>query len=151
MLFKCLACLIHLIFNLLKSPCAGSGVSTDIWTSYAARIMVISVLPFVIVQLPQILNSTSGRHLAVLIALIVSLCLLVAYCLYQVIFFYSALVFTVIYFFFSSSASTIFIYLWMIHNIFFVGCDPTVSTFSDILDECDLFYTWPLFLRLIEN
>ncbi|KAG2372009.1 Sodium/calcium exchanger [Vigna angularis] len=61
----------------------GSGVSTDIWTSYAARIMVISVLPFLIVQLPQILNSTSGRHLAVLIALIVSLCLLAAYCLYQ--------------------------------------------------------------------
>ncbi|KAG4971760.1 hypothetical protein JHK82_037429 [Glycine max] len=61
----------------------GSGVSTDIWTSYAARIMVISVLPFVIVQLPQILNSTSGRHLAVLIALIVSLGLLIAYCLYQ--------------------------------------------------------------------
>ncbi|BAT92630.1 hypothetical protein LR48_Vigan05g063700 [Vigna angularis] len=62
----------------------GSGVSTDIWTSYAARIMVISVLPFLIVQLPQILNSTSGRHLAVLIALIVSLCLLAAYCLYQI-------------------------------------------------------------------
>ncbi|KAG4386111.1 hypothetical protein GLYMA_12G227966v4 [Glycine max] len=59
----------------------GSGVSTDIWTSYAARIMVISVLPFVIVQLPQILNSTSGRHLAVLIALIVSLGLLIACCL----------------------------------------------------------------------
>ncbi|KAK7401787.1 hypothetical protein VNO78_13556 [Psophocarpus tetragonolobus] len=62
----------------------GSGVSTDIWTSYAARIMVISVLPFVIVQFPQILNSTSGRHLAVLIALIVSISLLVAYCLYQI-------------------------------------------------------------------
>ncbi|XP_027343951.1 sodium/calcium exchanger NCL1 isoform X2 [Abrus precatorius] len=62
----------------------GSGVSTDIWTSYAARIMAISVLPFVIVQFPQILNSNSGRHLAVLIALIVSLCLLVAYCLYQI-------------------------------------------------------------------
>ncbi|KAI4322992.1 hypothetical protein L6164_022636 [Bauhinia variegata] len=62
----------------------GSGVSTDIWTSYAARIMVISVLPFLIVQLPQILNSTSGRHLAVLIALIVSLALLIVYCLYQI-------------------------------------------------------------------
>lgn len=63
---------------------AGSGVSTDIWTSYAARIMAISVLPFLIVQLPQLLNSTSGRHLAVLIALIVSVLLLVSYCLYQV-------------------------------------------------------------------
>ncbi|XP_061349649.1 sodium/calcium exchanger NCL [Gastrolobium bilobum] len=62
----------------------GSGVSTDIWTSYAARIMVISVLPFLIVQLPQLLKSTSGRHLAVLIALIVSLALLITYCLYQI-------------------------------------------------------------------
>ncbi|XP_004489056.1 sodium/calcium exchanger NCL [Cicer arietinum] len=62
----------------------GSGVSTDIWTSYAARIMVISVIPFLIVQLPQILHSTSGRHLAVLIGLAVSICLLISYCLYQI-------------------------------------------------------------------
>ncbi|KAL5565136.1 hypothetical protein UlMin_028300 [Ulmus minor] len=62
----------------------GSGVSTDIWTSYAARIMAVSVFPFLIVQLPQLLNSTSGRHLAVLIGLIVSFSLFVSYCLYQV-------------------------------------------------------------------
>ncbi|KAI9085951.1 hypothetical protein K1719_032028 [Acacia pycnantha] len=62
----------------------GSGVSTDIWTSYAARIMVISVIPFLIVQILQVLKSTSGRHLAVLVALIVSLLLLGCYCFYQV-------------------------------------------------------------------
>ncbi|GMY31960.1 sodium/calcium exchanger NCL-like [Fagus crenata] len=62
-----------------------SGVSTDIWTSYAARIMVISVIPFLVVQIPQLLNSTSGRRLAVLIGLIASLLLLVSYCLYQVL------------------------------------------------------------------
>lgn len=62
----------------------GSGVSTDIWTSYAAIIMVISVIPFIIVQLPQVLHSTSARRLAVLIGLIVSLILLITYCLYQV-------------------------------------------------------------------
>ncbi|XVF78713.1 hypothetical protein PTKIN_Ptkin14bG0157600 [Pterospermum kingtungense] len=61
-----------------------TGVSTDIWTCYAARIMAISVVPFVIVQLPQALSSTSGRHLAVLIALIVSLSMLVSYCVYQI-------------------------------------------------------------------
>ncbi|KAG7037429.1 Sodium/calcium exchanger NCL [Cucurbita argyrosperma subsp. argyrosperma] len=61
-----------------------SGVSTDIWTSYAARIMVISVVPFLVVQLPQLLNSTSGRHLAVLIALIISVSMFIIYCLYQV-------------------------------------------------------------------
>ncbi|KAM7498651.1 hypothetical protein LguiA_023065 [Lonicera macranthoides] len=62
----------------------GSGVSVDIWTSYAARIMAISIIPFVVVQLPQAVHSTSGRHLAVLIALIISCCLLISYCLYQV-------------------------------------------------------------------
>ncbi|MBA0771107.1 hypothetical protein Gotri_019628 [Gossypium trilobum] len=61
-----------------------TGVSTDIWTCYAASIMAISVIPFVIVQLPQFLNSTSGRHLAVLIALIISVSMLVSYCVYQV-------------------------------------------------------------------
>ncbi|KAF5192115.1 Calcium-binding ef-hand [Thalictrum thalictroides] len=62
----------------------GSGISTDIWTSYAARIMVLSLIPFVIVQLPQILHTSSGKRLAVLVALIVSVALLVAYCLYQI-------------------------------------------------------------------
>lgn len=61
-----------------------SGVSTDIWTSYAARIMAISVLPFLVVQLPQAFSSNSGRHLAVLIALIISVLMLISYCVYQV-------------------------------------------------------------------
>ncbi|KAG6793684.1 hypothetical protein POTOM_002899 [Populus tomentosa] len=63
---------------------AGSGVSTDIWTCYAARIMAISVLPFIVVQVLQTLHSTSGRRLAVLIGLILSLAILITYCLYQV-------------------------------------------------------------------
>lgn len=62
----------------------GSGISTDIWTSYAAMIMAVSVIPFIIVQLPQLLSSSSGRHLAVLIALIFSFSLLISYCVYQV-------------------------------------------------------------------
>ena len=73
------------IHNRIKSHIfAESGVSTDIWTTYAARMMVISVIPFLIVQIPQLLNSTSERRLAVLIGLIASLLLLVSYCLYQV-------------------------------------------------------------------
>ena len=63
---------------------AESGISTDVWTKYAAWIMVISVIPLLVVQIPQILNLTSGRHFAVLIGLIVSLLLLVSYILYQV-------------------------------------------------------------------
>ncbi|XP_030442643.2 sodium/calcium exchanger NCL-like [Syzygium oleosum] len=62
----------------------GSGVTTDKLTRSAARIMIISVIPFVVVQLLQLLNSTSGRHVAELIALILSVVLLISYCLYQV-------------------------------------------------------------------
>ncbi|KAK1554761.1 hypothetical protein Q3G72_016926 [Acer saccharum] len=70
--------------NLLKHPLIGSGVSTDIWTCYAARIMAISIIPFIIVQLPQLLSSSSARRLAVLIALTVFVSMLISYCVYQV-------------------------------------------------------------------
>lgn len=63
---------------------AGSGVSTDVWTCYAARIMVLSVVPFIIVQLPQVLNTTSISRVTVLISLIVSISLVIAYSIYQV-------------------------------------------------------------------
>ncbi|KAI3939552.1 hypothetical protein MKX01_038507 [Papaver californicum] len=56
----------------------GSGVTVDIWTKYASWIMIISVVPFIIVQLPQILHINSGRHLVVLISLIVSVTLLIS-------------------------------------------------------------------------
>ncbi|KAJ1278748.1 hypothetical protein BS78_04G102500 [Paspalum vaginatum] len=62
----------------------GSGVSTDVQTSYAARIMAISVLPFIIVQIPQIFKLHSGHRLTVLLGLIVAALLLLAYCLYQI-------------------------------------------------------------------
>ncbi|KAK1582136.1 hypothetical protein Q3G72_012168 [Acer saccharum] len=61
----------------------GSGVSTDIWTCYAARIMAISVIPFIVVQLPQLLNSNSAKRLAILIALIVSVSMLISFCVCQ--------------------------------------------------------------------
>ncbi|KAJ4975951.1 hypothetical protein NE237_001057 [Protea cynaroides] len=62
----------------------GSGVTTDIWTCYAAWILIISVIPFIVVQLLQLLHSNSGKRLGILIALILSLALLLTYCLYQV-------------------------------------------------------------------
>lgn len=46
--------------------------------------MVISIIPFVITQLPKILNSKSGSHLSVLVALILSVALLISYCVYQI-------------------------------------------------------------------
>ncbi|KAL5715921.1 hypothetical protein ACHQM5_017679 [Ranunculus cassubicifolius] len=62
----------------------GSGVTTDIWTSYAAMFLVISVVPFIIVQLPQIFHTSSGKRLAILVALIASIAMLITYCVYQV-------------------------------------------------------------------
>lgn len=61
-----------------------SGVSTDIWTCYSARIMLASVLPFIIVQLPQFFGTTSSSRKAILASLFLSISLLIAYCLYQV-------------------------------------------------------------------
>ncbi|XP_051194193.1 sodium/calcium exchanger NCL2 [Lolium perenne] len=62
----------------------GSGVSTDLQTSYAARIMAISVLPFIVVQIPSILKLQSGHRLTLLLGLIVAVLLLLTYCLYQI-------------------------------------------------------------------
>uniref|UniRef100_A0A0E0JFI0 EF-hand domain-containing protein n=1 Tax=Oryza punctata TaxID=4537 RepID=A0A0E0JFI0_ORYPU len=62
----------------------GTGISTDVQTSYAARIMGISVIPFIIAQFPKMLKTHHGQRLAVLLALIVSFSLVLAYCLYQV-------------------------------------------------------------------
>uniref|UniRef100_A0ACD5YJ96 Uncharacterized protein n=1 Tax=Avena sativa TaxID=4498 RepID=A0ACD5YJ96_AVESA len=62
----------------------GSGVSTDLQTSYAARIMAISVLPFIVVQIPSILKLQSGHRLTLMLGLIVAVLLLLTYCLYQI-------------------------------------------------------------------
>uniref|UniRef100_A0A453EEQ5 EF-hand domain-containing protein n=1 Tax=Aegilops tauschii subsp. strangulata TaxID=200361 RepID=A0A453EEQ5_AEGTS len=62
----------------------GSGITTDVQTSYAARIMAISVVPFVIAQFPKMLKTHHGERLAILLALIASFSLVLAYCLYQV-------------------------------------------------------------------
>ncbi|XP_050247454.1 sodium/calcium exchanger NCL-like isoform X4 [Quercus robur] len=67
-------------FNLTES-----GISTDIWTSYTAMMMFISVIPLLIVQIPQILDSILWRHIAVLIGLIASFLLLVSYSTYKVL------------------------------------------------------------------
>ncbi|CAN1859470.1 Sodium/calcium exchanger NCL [Linum perenne] len=61
------------------------GISTDIWTCYGARVMLISLLPFVIIQLPQAFQTQEGNtNTAVLVSLIVAIVLLISYSLYQV-------------------------------------------------------------------
>ncbi|KAK9152951.1 hypothetical protein Sjap_000431 [Stephania japonica] len=62
----------------------GTGVTTDVETSYTARIMLLSMTPFIVAQLPQIFGSKSGGHIVMLISLIITLLLLFMYCFYQV-------------------------------------------------------------------
>ncbi|CAD6240398.1 unnamed protein product [Miscanthus lutarioriparius] len=62
----------------------GTGITTDVQTSYAARIMGLSVIPFIIAQFPKMLKTHHGQRLAMLLALIVSFLLVLSYCLYQV-------------------------------------------------------------------
>ncbi|KAM7525051.1 hypothetical protein LguiA_014953 [Lonicera macranthoides] len=63
---------------------SGLGVRTDEQTSDTARIMFLSLVPLLILQLAKIINSSSGVRVVVLIALIVTLVLLFAYSIYQV-------------------------------------------------------------------
>ncbi|KAK9267687.1 hypothetical protein L1049_010119 [Liquidambar formosana] len=61
----------------------GFGVTTDAETRYTARIMLLSMIPFLILQLPKILNSSSATQVAVLVSLIITLVFLFVYCFYQ--------------------------------------------------------------------
>ncbi|OAY78590.1 hypothetical protein ACMD2_17270 [Ananas comosus] len=52
--------------------------------SLFARIMVISVVPFIVVQLPKVFKFPSGQRVAVLLSLVAAAVLMLSYCLYQV-------------------------------------------------------------------
>jgi hypothetical protein len=63
---------------------AGYGVRTDVETYYSARIMIVSMIPFLILQMAKVLNSSSGTRIVVLVTLLVTLSFLFVYCTYQV-------------------------------------------------------------------
>ncbi|KAL8236127.1 hypothetical protein R6Q59_017208 [Mikania micrantha] len=60
------------------------GVKTDRETSYTARLMLISMIPFCILQLPTIINSTSVNRIIILIALIITLSFFIANIVFQI-------------------------------------------------------------------
>ncbi|XWS12559.1 hypothetical protein CRYUN_Cryun37aG0100100 [Craigia yunnanensis] len=62
----------------------GYGVRTDIESRYSAIIMLLSMVPFLILQLAKILTSATAARVVVLISLIITLALLFSYCIYQV-------------------------------------------------------------------
>jgi hypothetical protein len=63
---------------------AGYGVSTDVETYYTARLMIVSMIPFLLLQLAKVINSSSGTRIVVLVSLLVTLSFLFVYCTYQV-------------------------------------------------------------------
>ncbi|KAI3801832.1 hypothetical protein L1987_29949 [Smallanthus sonchifolius] len=60
------------------------GLTTDSDTRFTAILMLVSMIPFLILQLPQIINSPSVTRVIVLIALIISLSFFIAYIVYQI-------------------------------------------------------------------
>ncbi|KAB2615956.1 hypothetical protein D8674_022544 [Pyrus ussuriensis x Pyrus communis] len=60
------------------------GITTDSETSSLARIMVCSVIPFLIMQMAKIFPSSSGERIAILTALSVSVVFLLLYFIYQI-------------------------------------------------------------------
>ncbi|KAL2494770.1 sodium/calcium exchanger family protein/calcium-binding EF hand family protein [Forsythia ovata] len=61
-----------------------TGVTIDKETRYTAGIMLLSLIPYIIVQLVDIFNSSFGSNVVILIALILSFASLLSYFAYQV-------------------------------------------------------------------
>lgn len=61
------------------------GLTTDGETSFTATVMLVSMIPFLILQLPKIINVDSVTQVIELITLIITLAFFVANAVYQVI------------------------------------------------------------------
>ncbi|KAK4803854.1 hypothetical protein SAY86_003671 [Trapa natans] len=68
----------------LLTSLTGSGVHTDLETSYTARIMIVSVIPFAIIQLEKLVPLHSEQRAVILSALVISAILLLIYFIYQI-------------------------------------------------------------------
>ncbi|KAI3457397.1 hypothetical protein Pfo_014060 [Paulownia fortunei] len=70
--------------RLFLSLWPGYGVVTDSWTGYTARIMLVSVIPFTIIQFPRLFNlSFLWERIFVVFTLVVSVIFLLSYFFYQ--------------------------------------------------------------------
>ncbi|XP_027342945.1 sodium/calcium exchanger NCL1-like [Abrus precatorius] len=69
----------------LKVLLTGCGIVTDLETSYTARIMVFSVIPLAIMQIPTFFQFSSGpRSMTLVVALVISTIFLLLYFIYQI-------------------------------------------------------------------
>lgn len=64
---------------------SGSGITTDKATAKASQIMVVSLIPFIIVEIPQVIDSSSAKRIGVLVGCIAAIICLISYCVYQII------------------------------------------------------------------
>ncbi|XP_021832535.1 sodium/calcium exchanger NCL1-like [Prunus avium] len=62
----------------------GYGVTTDVETKATARIMMVSLIPFLILQVAKMLSSSSGIQVVILVSLLTAFAFLVIYCIYQI-------------------------------------------------------------------
>ncbi|KAM1311226.1 hypothetical protein PS1_007708 [Malus domestica] len=68
----------------LPASLTDCGITTDLETSSLAKIMICSVVPFLIMQMAKIFPSSSGERIAILTALSVSVVFLLLYFIYQI-------------------------------------------------------------------
>ncbi|KAI3525208.1 hypothetical protein L1887_03883 [Cichorium endivia] len=71
-------------YQQLISLCTGSGITADKETSHAAKIMVLSVIPFTFLLIPEIFGANLSRGYIFMIAMPVSVLFLIVYFVYQV-------------------------------------------------------------------
>ncbi|XP_027061163.1 sodium/calcium exchanger NCL2-like [Coffea arabica] len=72
-------------FKRLFSRSKGYGLTMDTRTSHTARIMVLSVIPFITIQVPVVFGLSSSGELAfIIISLLISVTFLLVYFFYQI-------------------------------------------------------------------
>ncbi|XP_041994288.1 sodium/calcium exchanger NCL2-like isoform X2 [Salvia splendens] len=74
----------HSSFKEKLSELKGTGTTIDKKTCYTAGIMLLSLIPYFIVQAANIFDSSFGTRMVILIALVVSTLMLLSYFLYQI-------------------------------------------------------------------
>ncbi|RZC48117.1 hypothetical protein C5167_041075 [Papaver somniferum] len=71
--------------SIVRSYITGYGVTTDRETSYTSRIMILSIIPFVLIQIPELVIKLSYvRDIITVVTLGVSIAIFFLYFLYQV-------------------------------------------------------------------
>lgn len=66
------------------SHVAGSSITTDVETSWTARLVLVASVPYLILELQNAIPSSSAKKVLILIALIITVALLFGYILFQV-------------------------------------------------------------------